>query len=92
MTHGLRTTLSLAHRRSELTEQTYSLVRYIKMSYTQWIAKQSILKHCLFNMVNYCEMQTVSGSCVLQNPCFKLQFPWQQHILINNIFLPCFVF
>lgn len=50
----------------------------------------SILKHSLFNTVNYCETET-SGFCVPQNPGFKLWFPWQQHILINNIFLPCFV-
>lgn len=53
---------------------------------------ESILKHSLFIMVNSCEMETVCGFCKLQNPCFKLQSPWQQHILINNIFLPCFVF
>lgn len=52
----------------------------------------SILKHSLFSMVNYCEVETVSGFCVLQNPCFKLQSPWQQHILINAISLPCFAF
>lgn len=53
--------------------------------------KGSILKHSLFNMVNSSEMETVCGF-LLRNPCFKLQSPWQQHILINNIFLPCFVF
>lgn len=60
------------------------------MSYTQRILNSLFLKHSLFNMVNYCETQAVLGSRVLQNPCFNLQFPWQQHILTIFFFLVLF--
>lgn len=61
------------------------------MSYTRWVVRQSILKHSLFNMVNYCEMQTVFGSRVRKS-LLQVAVSLAAAYFNQQYFSPCFVF